>query len=286
MLRIAVPDLVSNSYFPIIAAVELGLFKSEGFDASVDLLFPVPKTFEALRDGQLDFVVGSAHATLLAFPEWKGARLLCAIAKHTYWFLVIRSDLNPRRGDLSVSLIETNAAEQSDYLTGQLLVATPEMRDPRFVETVIYVVKHDAEGAFGLVINRPLAKGPIEDLLKGFGIDSSNAKGEIIVHYGGPVSPRAGFVLHSDDVILEDSAKVANGIAMTSDPKLIEAIAQGKGPRQSLFIMGYAGWAPGQLEGELLAGSWFVVSGDKALIFGQDADRKWRQAMDKRKIPL
>ena len=102
MLRIAVPDLVSNSYFPIIAAVELGFFKFEGFDASVDLLFPVPKTFEALRDGQLDFVVGSAHATLLAFPEWKGAKLLCAIAKHTYWFLVIRSDLNPRRGDLSV----------------------------------------------------------------------------------------------------------------------------------------------------------------------------------------
>ncbi|HSE87526.1 MAG TPA: ABC transporter substrate-binding protein, partial [Candidatus Binatia bacterium] len=102
MLRIAVPDLVSNSYFPIIAAVELGFFKSEGFDASVDLLFPVPKTFEALRDGQLDFVVGSAHATLLAFPDWKGAKLLCAIAKHTYWFLVIRSDLNPKRGDLSI----------------------------------------------------------------------------------------------------------------------------------------------------------------------------------------
>ena len=166
---------------------------------------------------------------------------------------------------LSLPLIATHAAEQSDYLTGQLLVATPEMRDPRFVETVIYIVKHGAEGAFGLVINRPLAKGPVEDLLKGFGIDSSGAKGEIIVHYGGPVSPGAGFVLHSDDVLLEESAKVANGIAMTSDPKLIEAMAQGKGPRQSLFIMGYAGWAPGQLEGELKAGSWFVVSGDKAL---------------------
>jgi putative transcriptional regulator len=187
---------------------------------------------------------------------------------------------------LSISLIAAHGAEQSDDLTGQLLVATPEMRDPRFVETVIYMVKHSAEGAFGLVINRPLAKGPVEDLLKGFGIDSSNAKGEIIVHYGGPVSPRAGFVLHSDDVLLEESAKVANGIAMTSDPKLVEAIAQGKGPRQSLFILGYAGWAPGQLEGELLAGSWFVVSGDKALIFGEDADRKWRQALDKRKIPL
>jgi putative transcriptional regulator len=186
----------------------------------------------------------------------------------------------------SLPLIATYAAEESDNLTGQLLVATPEMRDPRFVETVIYVVKHSEEGAFGLVINRPLAKGPLEDLLKGFGMDSSGVKGEITIHYGGPVSPRAGFVLHSDDVLLEESAKVANGIAMTSDPKLIEAMARGKGPRQSLLIMGYAGWAPGQLEGELKAGSWYVVSGDNGLIFGEDAERKWRQAMDKRKIPL
>src|SRR5512142_2630519 len=101
MLRIAVPDLISNSYFPIIAAVELGLFSAEGFDASVDLLFPIPKTFEALRDGNLDFVVGSAHAALLAFPGWKGAKLLCGIGRHTYWFLVLRSDLNAARGDLS-----------------------------------------------------------------------------------------------------------------------------------------------------------------------------------------
>jgi ABC-type nitrate/sulfonate/bicarbonate transport system substrate-binding protein len=102
MLRIAVPDLVSNSYFPAIAAVELGCFASEGYEASIELLFPVPKTFEALRDGQLDFVVGSAHATLLVFPEWRGAKLLAAVGQHTYWFLVIRSDLNPKRGDLAV----------------------------------------------------------------------------------------------------------------------------------------------------------------------------------------
>jgi len=102
MIRIAVPDLVSNSYFPAIAAVELGFFKSAGLDATIDLLFPIPKTYEALRDGQLDFVVGSAHATLLAFPDWKGAKLLAAVAQHTYWFLVIRSDLHPRRGDLSI----------------------------------------------------------------------------------------------------------------------------------------------------------------------------------------
>src|SRR6266568_8070960 len=102
MIRIAVPDLISNSYFPAVAAVELGFFKSEGLDASIDLLFPVPKTYAALRDGDLDFVVGSAHATLLAFPQWKGAKLLATVGQHTYWFLVIRSDLNPKRGDLSI----------------------------------------------------------------------------------------------------------------------------------------------------------------------------------------
>ena len=101
-MRIAVPDLISNSYFPVIAAVELGFFKSEGLDTKkVELLFPVPKTMEALRDGELDLAVGSAHATLSAFPDWKGARLLVALAQRMYWFLVLRSDLRAKRGDLS-----------------------------------------------------------------------------------------------------------------------------------------------------------------------------------------
>jgi putative transcriptional regulator len=178
------------------------------------------------------------------------------------------------------------SAQRNDYLTGQLLVATPEMRDPRFVETVIYMVKHDAQGAMGLVINRPLAKGPIGDLLKGFGIESKEAKGEIIIHYGGPVSAAAGFVLHSDDVLLDNSTIVNDGIAVTADAKLIEAMSRGKGPRQSLVMLGYAGWAPGQLEEELKANSWHVVAADRALVFGKDAEKKWRQAMDKRQIPL
>ncbi len=100
-LRIAVPDLISNSYFPAVAAVELGFFKSEGLDATIELLFPVPKTMEALRDGQLDYVAGAAHATLYAFPEWRGAKLLAALAKHMYWLLVLRADLHANRGDLN-----------------------------------------------------------------------------------------------------------------------------------------------------------------------------------------
>jgi putative transcriptional regulator len=180
--------------------------------------------------------------------------------------------------------IEAHAQER--FIAGELLVATPEMRDPRFVETVIYMVRHDATGALGLVINRPLAKGPIADLLKGFDAESEGAKGEIIIHYGGPVSPNMGFVLHSDDVILENSTKVKDGIAMTADTKLIQAIGRGEGPRQSLFALGYAGWSAGQLEKELKSGSWFIVSADKPLIFGKDASKKWQQAMDKRQVPL
>lgn len=178
------------------------------------------------------------------------------------------------------------AAEREQPMVGQLLVATEEMKDPRFVESVIYIVKHDYEGTMGLVINRPMAQGPIDDLLKGFGAETKGGTREITVHYGGPVSSRQGFLLHSDDVLLDNSMKAKDGIAATSDTKMIQAIANGKGPRQFLFMFGYAGWAPGQLEGELKAKTWVVVAADKSLIFGKDADKKWRQAIDKRQIPL
>jgi NitT/TauT family transport system substrate-binding protein len=99
-LRIAIPDMVSPSYFPAIAAVELGFFRKEGLDASIELLFPVTRTFEELREGRLDFVGGAAHAPLYAFRDWKGCRLLCALSQNMYWFLVVRKDLRIARGDL------------------------------------------------------------------------------------------------------------------------------------------------------------------------------------------
>lgn len=101
-LKIAVPDLISNSYFPVEAAVELGFFKDEGIEMELELIFPVDKSYEALRDGKTDFVAGSAHSALAAFPEWKGVKLLCAQAQGMYWFLVMRSDLNPQKGNLEV----------------------------------------------------------------------------------------------------------------------------------------------------------------------------------------
>lgn len=177
------------------------------------------------------------------------------------------------------------AANDAKSLAGCLLVAMPEMRDPRFAQTVIYIVKHDATGAMGLIINRPVARGPIGDLLKGFGVDSE-AKQQIILHYGGPVEPGRGFVLHSDDYLLSDSTVVKNGIAMTADVELVRAMSLGKGPRESLFMLGYAGWAPGQLEAEIEASGWFTIAANKEFIFSGDPAKKWQQAMDKRQIPL
>jgi putative transcriptional regulator len=178
------------------------------------------------------------------------------------------------------------AAEQGNSLTGRLLVALPNMKDPRFSQSVIYIAKHDREGAFGLVINRVLTSAPIEEVLAGFGVDEKGGKGEIAIHYGGPVSPRQGFVLHSDDIVRENSTRVNNGMAITSDPTIIRDISLGKGPRQFLLIVGYAGWAPGQLEGELQNKAWFSIPADKEIIFSKQTEKKWQRAMDKRQVPL
>ena len=101
-MKLAVPDMISNSYFPAIAAIELGCFKQEGLDVSLELIFPVDKSYAALRDGAVDFVGGSAHSALAAFPQWQGAKLLCAQGQGMYWFLVMHKDLGAKRGDLSV----------------------------------------------------------------------------------------------------------------------------------------------------------------------------------------
>ena len=100
-MKLAVPDMISNSYFPAIAAIELGLFREEGLDGSLELIFPVDKCYAALRDGTVDFVGGSAHSALAAFPQWQGAKLLCAQGQGMYWFLVMHKDLGAKRGDIS-----------------------------------------------------------------------------------------------------------------------------------------------------------------------------------------
>lgn len=121
-MKIVIPDLVSNSYFPSIAAVELGFFKQEGLEIELELVFPVNKSYEWLREGKADFVGGSAHSILAAFPEWGGAKLLGALAQGMYWFLIMRADLKAKRGDISVVKgRKIGAAPWVDYGLKQLL---------------------------------------------------------------------------------------------------------------------------------------------------------------------
>ena len=123
-MRIVVPDLISNSYFPVLAAADLGCFDAEGLQVSVDLLFPVSDAYKALRAGEVDFVGGSAHSALAAFPDWQGVKLLCAQAQGMYWFLVMRRDLGLKRGELDgVKGRTIGAAPWVDMGLRRLLIA-------------------------------------------------------------------------------------------------------------------------------------------------------------------
>ncbi len=176
--------------------------------------------------------------------------------------------------------------QEARSLAGLLLVASPEMGDPRFTRTVIYMVRHDAQGAMGLVINRPIGHLPLAGLLEQLGLSTEGVTGDVRVHYGGPVEASQGFVLHTTDFSGAATRVVKNGVAMTSTPDVIRAIATGKGPRRRLLTLGYAGWGPGQLEGELARGAWVVAAADEALVFDENDEGKWRRAMDRQLIDL
>ena len=174
-------------------------------------------------------------------------------------------------------------AEETPHFVGQFLVAAPTMADPRFQESVVYMIGHGADGALGLVINRPLAEGPLADLLKAIGRENASAEGNVTIYYGGPVDSGELFILHGNDYASKATRFVGNGPGVTSDAEILRAIAGGKGPRQKLFIFGYAGWAPGQLEAEIESGAWFVIPADLSLIFSKDSEKTWERAVAKRK---
>jgi putative transcriptional regulator len=184
---------------------------------------------------------------------------------------------------------ERALAQADQSLAGQFLVATDTLRDPRFARTVIYMVRHDATGAMGLVVNRPVRDMPLAPLLRKFGLDERGVTGSVRAHYGGPVEIGQGFILHTAEYATQGTERVAGDIAMTPQPGVLSAlsdIARGAGPRKSLFAVGYAGWAPGQLEGEIERGTWITVPADEALLFDEDPARKWDRAMARRRITI
>ena len=182
---------------------------------------------------------------------------------------------DPRKGRYIV-------AEVAGRVAGQLLIAAPTIGDPRFFHAVILLLREDKNGAFGIVINRPIQDRSIASLLAATGDSETSVEGSLQVFDGGPVQPELGFVVHSPDYRRTDTLTIGNEVAMTADKEVLLDIGHHKGPKKALFAFGYAGWAPGQLEGELARHDWFTTTGDPGLIFGQDRAGLWQQAMARR----
>jgi putative transcriptional regulator len=175
---------------------------------------------------------------------------------------------------------------QADSLAGQLLVASPEIGDPRFAHAVILVLRHKLSGAVGIVINRPIEERTFASLLQAIGDDASDVEGRVLLFAGGPVEPQVGFVLHSSDYHRDETMDVAAQVGVTSSRDIIRDIAHKKGPEKALIAFGYAGWGPGQLESEMTENSWFVAPADPKLIFDDDRATVWQDAMAHRRRTL
>ena len=181
-----------------------------------------------------------------------------------------------------------------DFLDGQMLIAMPVMDDERFQRTVIYICAHSADGAMGIVVNRPAGSIDFPGLL--VQLDVIDKKDRISlpedaeslrVMRGGPVETGRGFVLHSSDFFLEDSTlAIDDGVSLTATLDILKAIASGTGPRQAILALGYAGWSPGQLEREIKHNGWLHCPADPELIFGEDIDGKYQRALAKLGIDL
>jgi putative transcriptional regulator len=175
----------------------------------------------------------------------------------------------------------TSAKSGSGYLTGQLLIAMPQMTDPRFERSVIYICAHTADGAMGLVVNREIEALTFPDLLKQLSIDAEVVDDKIQVLFGGPVETGRGFVLHSSDYVQNTTMLVDKRVGLTATMEVLKDIASGKGPRLNILALGYAGWGPGQLDAEIQANGWLSVSADEGLVFDPDLDKKWERALAK-----
>lgn len=171
--------------------------------------------------------------------------------------------------------------EKIDWLTGQILVAMPSMLDQRFERTIVLICSHGPEGAMGLVLNRLYGDISFSGLLNQFNLPLGQGVRELPIYYGGPVEPVRGFVLHSADYESEATTKVTPDIGLTATMDILKNLSEGTGPSRSLLLLGYAGWAPGQLEAEIQSNGWLTVDADEALVFDYMTETKWNKALGK-----
>ena len=184
----------------------------------------------------------------------------------------------------ALMILGTAPPEHSDTtsLAGQLLIAAPTIGDPRFAHTVILIVRHDKDGALGIVINRPVGERSIAALLEATGHDDADVAGIVRVFAGGPVQPELGFVVHSAEYRRAETVDVDGRVAMTASRQVLLDIGHNQGPEKSLFALGYAGWGPGQLEDEMARNNWFTTPEEPKLVFDEDRDKLWDEAMARR----
>lgn len=166
-------------------------------------------------------------------------------------------------------------------LSGQILIAMPGMADPRFEKSVVLICAHSAEGAMGLIVNKPLEELSFSGLLEHLKIPLGPKGRDIRVHFGGPVERGRGFVLHSADWEREGEGtmRVPGGLEMTATINILEALASGRGPGKALLALGYSGWGPGQLEAEIARNDWLTCEAPEGLVFGADDRVKWSAAL-------
>jgi putative transcriptional regulator len=196
---------------------------------------------------------------------------------------------NPGRPAASVDALSATPApgtfdlanRQADRLTGQILVAMPTLTDPNFAQAVILICAHNADGAMGIILNRSLERPSFEALLQQLDIAPVPPEREIRLCAGGPVENVRGFVVHTTDWMVDGTLRVDEGLGLTTSLDILKAVAQGRGPRECLLALGYAGWGPGQLENEFGQNSWLSVPADEALVFKGDNETRWRRAMQK-----
>ena len=163
-------------------------------------------------------------------------------------------------------------------LTGKLLISMPSLEDERFYKTVIYMCAHSSEGSMGIIINKKIDYDLYPDLLEQLGIDKPLNNKKLFIRYGGPVESGRGFVLHSDDMIRKETLNIDKGVALTSTSEFFDDLSVGKGPKNSILALGYAGWGPDQLENEIIQNSWMTLSVNTNFLFDEEVSRKWTEA--------
>lgn len=164
-------------------------------------------------------------------------------------------------------------------LSGKFLIAMPGLGDPRFEKAVVLMCRHSAEGAMGLIVNKPITDVAFAALLEQLEIPRIDAAPTVPVRFGGPVEHGRGFVLHSDDYAADGTMSLPHGLALTATRDVLRALGSGTGPQRALLALGYSGWGPGQIEVEIARNDWLTAEGDDGIVFAPDPGRTWAAAL-------